>query len=409
VRILVLSQHFWPENFRINELVHELQAKGVVTEVLTGKPNYPGGVILQGYRAWGCQQENYGRVTVFRVPIAPRSRGGIRLAVNYLSFILSGIIFGAWLLRGRRYDAIFVFATSPILQAIPAIWLGWLKKCPVLLWVQDLWPESLSATGYVTSRGMLKAVEYVVKWIYRKADLLLVQSKAFIPKVQTLADGHPVIYYPNSFLEEMPGTLITPPVCPGFDREFPVLFAGNIGSAQAVQVVLEAAALVCDISDICFVMVGEGSRRAWMMEQASVRGLTNIVFAGSFPVDAMALLMAQAKVLLITLADSEIFRLTVPSKVQAYLAAGRPIVACLNGEGADVILESGSGIVVPAENGIALAEAVRLLYQMPELERARMGVNGRRYFEQNFTHDKLVSELIEHLFQTVHHNQRATV
>ncbi len=402
MRVLVLSQYFWPESFRINELVTALNAKGVEVEVLTGKPNYPAGTIFAGYRAWGFTRELFQGIPLHRVPLMPRGRGVLRLALNYLSFILSGLVFAPWLLRGQRFDAIFVFAPSPILQAIPAIWLGWLKKCPVLLWVQDLWPESLSATGHVTHPGALKAVEYVVRWIYRKADLLLVQSRAFMPRVQALAADTPVVYYPNSFLEDEPGVARPVVDCPGFDCGFPVLFAGNLGTAQAVDVVLEAATFLGDEPDICFVMVGDGSRRDWMMQQAAARGLGNLVFPGRFPVEAMPFLMGRAAALLVTLADTEIFRLTIPSKVQAYMAAGRPIVACLSGAGAEVVDEAGAGVTVPAEDGAALARAIRALHAQPEAARAAMGARGRRYYEEHFSHEKLVDELIVRLDQCAH-------
>lgn len=403
MKVLVLSQYYWPENFRINELVQALQAKGVVIEVLTGKPNYPAGVVFEGYRAWGCVQEMHLGVPVHRVPLIPRGRGVVRLTLNYLSFILSGIVFGPWLLRGRGFDAVLVFAPSPILQAIPAIWLGWLKKSPVLLWVQDLWPESLSATGHVTRQSVLKVLEYVVRWIYRTVDLLLVQSRAFVPRVRALAGASPIVYYPNSFFEDAPGAPRPQVVCPGFDCAFPVLFTGNLGSAQAVHVVLEAAMRLRGLEGVRFVMVGDGSRRDWMMQQAAEQGLTNLVFPGHFPVDTMPVLMDRAAALLVTLADTEIFRLTIPSKVQAYMAAGRPIIACLNGAGADVVSEAGAGVIVPAEDGAALACAVRALHDLPEEERAAMGAKGRRYYEENFSHEKLVDELIEHLDQAVRH------
>jgi len=401
MRVLVLSQYFWPESFRINELVTALNAKGVGVEVLTGKPNYPDGKFFSGYRAWGCTREFFQGVPVHRVPLLPRGRGVLRLALNYLSFILSGLVFAPWLLRGRRFDAIFVFAPSPILQAIPAIWLGWLKRSPVLLWVQDLWPESLSATGQLTHPRALKTVEYVVRWIYRKVNLLLVPSRAFMPRVQTLAEDMPVVYYPNSFLEEERGGAQPDVDCPGFDCGFPVLFAGNLGTAQAVDVVLEAAMLLGDEPDIRFVIVGDGSRRDWMMRQAAERGLGNLVFSGRFPVEVMPTLMERAAALLVTLADTEIFSLTIPSKVQAYLAAGRPIVACLNGAGAEVVEEAGAGVRVPAEDGAALAHAIRILYAQPEAARAAMGARGRRYYEEHFSHEKLVDELIVRLDQCV--------
>ncbi|NBQ69466.1 MAG: glycosyltransferase WbuB [Nitrosomonadaceae bacterium] len=401
MKLLVISQYYWPENFRINEVTQTLSAKGVDVEILTGKPNYPGGIVFEGYRARGCVQEPVDGLQVNRVPLLPRGKGSARLALNYLSFVFSAAIFGPRLLRGKHFDAIFVYAPSPILQAIPAIWIGRLKKCAVLLWVQDLWPESLSATGHMTNRGLLNAVEYVVRWIYGHVDLLLVQSKAFIPKVRALAGTTPVVYHPNSFVDDV--TLSVPPVveCPALDCAFPVLFAGNIGSAQAVEVVLEAATILRDVEGIRFVMIGDGSRRDWLLEQAAERGLSNLVFPGRYPFEAMPALMAKAGALLVTLADTEIFRLTIPSKIQAYLAAGRPIIACLNGVGAEIIAEAGAGLATPAEDASALADAVKALYKMPEGERLEMGARGRAYYEEHFSHDKLVDELIGYFEQAV--------
>jgi glycosyltransferase involved in cell wall biosynthesis len=405
LKLLVFSQYYWPENFRINEVAQTLRAKGVEVEILTGKPNYPEGVVFGGYQAMGCVQETLHRLPVHRVPLFPRGKGAVRLALNYLSFVLSATIFGPRLLRGKQFDAILVFAPSPILQAIPAIWLGWLKKCPVLLWVQDLWPESLSATGHVRNRGILSAVEYAVRWIYRRVDLLLVQSKAFIPKVQPLAGTTPVAYHPNSFFDRANVSEQPLVECPALDCAFPVLFAGNMGRAQAVEVVLEAATILRDVEDIHFVMVGDGSRRDWLMQQATDRGLSNLVFSGCYPVEAMPALMERAAALLVTLADTGTFRFTIPSKLQAYLAAGRPIIACLNGVGAEIVQEAGAGVTVPAEEASALAQAVMALYKMPEQERLEMGASGRRYYEEHFSHDKLVDELIGHLDQAVRHHK----
>jgi glycosyltransferase involved in cell wall biosynthesis len=232
-------------------------------------------------------------------------------------------------------------------------------------------------------------------------DLLLVQSRAFMPRVQVLAADTPVVYYPNSFLEDEPGVARPNVDCSGFDCGFPILFAGNLGTAQAVDVVLEAATLMSDEPDIRFVMVGDGSRRDWLMQQAVARGLGNLVFPGRFPVEAMPVLMGRAAALLVTLADTEIFRLTIPSKVQSYMAAGRPIIACLNGAGAEVVDEAGAGVTVPAEDGAALARAIRALHAQPEAARAAMGARGRRYYEEHFSQEKLVDELIALLNQCI--------
>ncbi|MBT8558145.1 glycosyltransferase family 4 protein [Polynucleobacter paneuropaeus] len=402
MRILIVSQYFWPEVFRINEVVCSLVEKGVEVDVLTGKPNYPEGEIFSGYRAWGCRNESWLGATIFRVPLFPRGeRSALRLLLNYLSFVLSGLLFGPWLLRKRQYDVVFVYGLSPILLAIPGVFLAWIKRRKLIVWVQDLWPESLSATGYVHNIWALRAVEWVVRWIYKHTDLLLVQSRAFEAPVAALVPGKPIVYYPNSvdatFAEPTSPDIVLPDV-PALDEGFAIVFAGNVGVAQAVEVMVEAAELLKDVPQIRFVVFGQGSRWDWMREQVKARGLSNLHLPGRFPVNTMPGLMQKAGALLVTLADEPIFAMTVPNKIQAYMATGRPILACLNGEGARLVeKEAQAGLSVPAQDAKALAAAILQLYQMPSEDRARLGANGRRYFKAHFDHDKLIDELMAHL------------
>jgi glycosyltransferase involved in cell wall biosynthesis len=409
VRILVFSQYFWPENFRINEISKALSEKGVQIEVLTGKPNYPEGAVYSGYRAWGCQREQFGAAQLHRIPLIPRGKNSrLLLAINYLSFIFSGLICGPWLLRGRRYDAILVHGLSPILQAIPALFLGWIKKIPVIIWVQDLWPESLSATGYVRNGLVLRVVRRLVRFIYEHTDLLLVQSQAFVAPVATLAGKTPIIYYPNSVDDTFAQPVRSePPAIDGLGNGFSVMFAGNIGTAQAVEVIVEAALLLKEQTDIHFVVLGEGSRWEWMRQQVQKNGLGNLHLPGRFPVETMPGFMQKASALLVTLADQEIFRATIPSKVQAYLAAGRPILACLNGEGADLVTKAGAGLAIPAEDAGALAAAVQRLYHMSSKEREAMGARGRLYYAGHFAHDMLIDQLIGHLQSACQNKKRS--
>lgn len=408
MKLLIISQYFWPEEFRINEVGKSLLDKGVEIEVLTGKPNYPRGEIFTGYRAWGCQRETHQGINISRIPLLARGDGGWRLALNYLSFVVSGLIFAPWMLRKKKFEVIFIYAPSPILQAIPAIFLGWLKGCPVVLWVQDLWPESLSATGHVQNQIVLKLVEYVVRFIYRHTDLILVQSRAFEVPVRALASDTPIAYYPNSVSDTfaMPATVALPAV-EGLDAGFTVMFAGNVGTAQAVEVIVEAALLLKEHSEIHFVVLGEGSRWDWMRSEAQRLELSNLYLPGRFPIETMPSFMQKASVLLVTLADQEIFRSTIPSKVQAYLAAGRPILACLDGEGANLVTAAGAGLAVPAEDVPALAAAVLRLYRMPKQELESMGVRGRLYYAQHFSHDKLVDQLIVHLRSVCDHKEES--
>ena len=398
MKLLVVSQYYWPENFRINEVAQALAAKGIAVEVLTGKPNYPGGKMFEGYRISGIQHEHHNGVSIHRLPLLPRRSGAAWLAINYLSFMLVGLLLAPFILRKRSFDVIFVYGTSPIIQAIPAIFLGWLTRRPVILWVQDLWPDSLRATGHVTNKRALKSVGRVVRFIYDHVDLLLVQSAGFIAPVRSLTSNKNIHYYPNSVGDEFKSSYTsTPhPITKTFSG-FTVLFAGNIGVAQAVEVIIGAATLLRDEAQIKFVILGDGSKRAWMLNEVVARNLTNVSLPGKFPTEAMPGFMQAASALLVTLTDHEIFAQTVPNKVQAYMAVGRPIIACLRGEGARLVVEAGAGLAVPAEDAAALAAAVLTLRDLPASALEEMGENGRRYFGENFDQEVLTLQLISHL------------
>ncbi|WP_114637273.1 glycosyltransferase family 4 protein [Polynucleobacter necessarius] len=401
MKILVVSQYFWPEGFRINELIKSLVERGIEVDVLTGKPNYPDGDIFPGYKASGFLSESWNGATIFRVPLYPRGKNSsLKLALNYLSFIVSGVLFGPLLLRKRKYDVVFVYGLSPILLAIPAVFISWLKGKKLVIWVQDLWPQSLSATGYVQSRLILRCIEIIVRWIYRTSDLILVQSHAFEGAVAELALGKEIIYYPNSVDSSFAQT----PVFGGgwqkiesLETGFPVIFAGNVGAAQAVETIVEAAVLLKEVPEIRFVIFGTGSKWEWLKNKVTDLGLSNLYLPGRFPVEAMPGYLQKAEVLLVTLTNEPIFALTVPNKIQAYMASGKPIVASLNGEGAKIVVESGSGISTPAEDPVVLAGAILSLYRMSAQERKQIGENGRVYYQAHFDHDILVDQLINHL------------
>jgi glycosyltransferase involved in cell wall biosynthesis len=398
MRVLVLSQYYWPESFRINEVVESLRCVGCHITVLTGQPNYPQGDVFDGYHAggFGAQQHELG-YSIYRVPLVPRGRGGaIGLATNYLSFVLSACVLGPWLLRKQHFDVVFVYAPSPIIQAIPAVWLAFLKRAKLLTWVQDLWPQSLEATGFVRSRRVLDAVAVLVRWIYRHCDLLLVQSQAFISPVKAMAGKTPVQYHPNpgELAFDQAGSLGPPALVlePGFN----VVFAGNLGTVQALGTVLDAAELLLPHADVRIVLVGSGSRSEWLHQEVVRRQLGNVQLAGRFATEAMPGILAQASALLVSLARNPIMSQTVPSKMQAYLAAGKPIIASLDGEGARVLEASGAGVACPSEDAAALAEAVLRLRAIPLAELQRMGEAGQIYYKQHFDPAVLAEKLLQH-------------
>ena len=397
----MLTQYFWPESFIINDLVRVLAEQGHSVVVATGKPNYPEGRVFDGYQAGGTQIERfYLGVDVVRVPLRPRGASdAVSLFLNYCSFVWSGLRWFPSLLRDYDIDAILVYAVSPVTAAVAALPLKWTKRAHLAIWVQDLWPESLAATGFIRNRVVLAAIGLMVRVIYAFADTLLVQSHAFVLPVSRYADRGKIVYYPNSVALSgcrSDGVRMLPPDLTALlDTHFCVVFAGNIGSAQAVATLVEAASHLRDLPAVRIVIVGSGSMLGWVAQRKAEIGLDNVVLGNRLPVEAMPELYHRAAGLIVSLKNEESLSYTIPSKVQAYLAAGRPIIAAVNGEGARVVAESGAGLTCAAEDSLAVAACVRALYAMPESERARMGTAGRRYFLAHFEMNRQAARLVE--------------
>lgn len=397
MRILVISQYFWPENFRINDLVTEFAARGHDVTVLTGYPNYPSGAVFPEFKAAPESFARFGEVRVVRVPLLPRGQGGLRLMLNYASFAASATLLGAWRLRKEKYEVIFVFEPSPITVGLPAAFLRYLKRAPVAFWVLDLWPETLEAVGVVRSKKILNSVGKLVSFIYNKCDLILAQSRSFIPQISKYCrkDGN-VQYFPSwsdSVFDFK--TVEAAPEIPEGSGQFDIMFAGNIGEAQDFPAIIEAATLLKENDRIRWLIVGDGRASEWVKSEIQKRGLENRVFMlGRYPVERMPSFYKCADALLVTLRDEPIFSMTIPGKLQSYLAAGIPVLAMLNGEGADIVQKSGAGLACPAGNGAALAEAALSLSRMSAEDRHIMGARGTELSKTEFDRDRLISKLL---------------
>ena len=405
MRILFLSQYFWPEQFIFNDLMRHLARQGHAVTVLTGKPNYPGGRVFDGYTESGVQREAFQEgIEIHRVPLrARRGTGAWNLLANHLSFVWQGLRHAGACLRGKEFDAIFVFA-SPITAAIPALPLGGSKRAHVALWVQDLWPESLEATGYIRNRWLLGIVGLMVRAIYALADTILVQSPGFIPLVSRYARPDRILYYPNSIdlettRESPDGDPLPAALDDVLEQNFCVVFAGNLGRAQSVETIIQAAELLRDLDDCKIVLVGTGSMLDWIQSRVAALGLVNVVLPGRFPGSRMPGIFRKAAVLLVTLKRDPALSSTIPSKIQAYLAAGRPIIAGMDGEGARIVAEAGAGLACAAEDADGLARCIRAMHAKSPGERAQMGESGHRYFLQHFEMGGQARRLVELLEQ----------
>ncbi len=397
MKILIVSQYFWPENFRVNDLAIELQCRGYEVTVLTGKPNYPDGVIFPDYRDKPEKYLNYNGIKIFRVPLLPRGTGSIRLFLNYLSFVFSASILGPVKLSGRKFDKIFVFEPSPITVGLPAIVLKYIKRAPIVFWVLDLWPETLSAIDVIKSKIVLRYVGVLVSFIYRHCDLLLAQSRSFISSMNNYCEAPEKIQYFPSWAEDIfseNSVLPAKEVSVAETDTFSVMFAGNIGNAQDFSSILDAAEILKDHANIRWLIVGDGRMAEWVRHESLRRGVDkNFIMLGSYPLERMPSFYAAADALLVSLKDEKIFSMTIPGKVQSYLASGKAIVAMLNGEGARVIQEAGAGYVCNAGNGLGLSKKILEMASLSRAKRSQMGQAGRKYYQSEFDKNILIDRL----------------
>ena len=398
MRLLVVTQYFWPETFRVNDLVEGLVARGHEVTVLTGRPNYPEGRIFAAYRRDPAAFSRFAGAEVLRVPLRPRGKGGLRLVLNYASFVFWGCLLGPWKLRGRRYDAIFFWETSPITSALPAILLRRLKRAPLVMWVLDLWPETLSAVGVVRSQSVLNMVGWLVAFIYRRCDLILAQSRAFFANIEKWSGNTSRIRYFPGWAEPLftvdPESVTPASEMAALPRGFTVVFAGNIGEAQDFPAILDAFERLRSRPDIRLVILGDGRAADHVRAEIARRGLGDtVVMLGQHPIERMPSFFRGADALLVSLKPDPIFAMTIPGKVQAYLASGIPLLGMLDGEGARVIAESGAGFACAAGDGAGLERIVARMADLSESQREAMGLSGRDYGRREFDRDTLIDRL----------------
>ncbi len=398
MKILIVSQYYWPENFRITDLANGLKEKGHDVTVLTGMPNYPSGKLYNGYSSWGKKrQEMVQDIPVFRVPLFVRRESkSWQLAINYLSFVFSSCLCAPWMLRKQSFDVIFTYGVSPVTVGIPAILLGYLKKAPLFYWVQDLWPESLVATGAIKSPKILSAVSRGVKEIYQRCDLILVQSKSFIEPVRSVgALKEKTRYFPNwaeslYTPKEVEGSAVERLEVP--NKGFVVMFAGNLGAAQSLETILGAAAILRE-ENIHWVFIGDGRRREWLEKEVKDKLLEKVYILGSRPVETMPTYFSLADAMLVTLKDDAMVSTTIPGKVQSYLACGKPIVGALNGAGMEVINDSNAGYCVSSGDVTGLSEVIHRMSLLDSSELADMAESARMYYKENFERTGLITQL----------------
>lgn len=372
-------------------------ARGHSVTVLTGLPNYPEGRLPVEFKRAPERYVDYCGVEIVRVPLIPRGSRKIQLVLNYASFAISASTLGLWRLRDRQFDAIFVYEPSPVTVGLPAVALRAVKKTPVAFWVLDLWPETLRAVGVVRSEALLRAVGWLVSFIYDRCDLVLAQSRSFIPEIRRyLRRPNPVEYFPSWAEAVFDGqeNVAAATELPSKNGHFDVMFAGNIGEAQDFPSILEAARLLRAERHIRWLIVGDGRLSAWVAHEIDRLDLKNqVVMLGRHPIERMPSFYKGADALLVSLKSDPIFAMTIPGKLQTYLAAGVPVVAMLNGEGADVVRRSSSGVTCASGDAQGLAAAVLSLSRETPERLLGMRKNALAASAQEFGRDTLMQRL----------------
>lgn len=382
MKILVVCQYYYPEPFRHPDICEELVKRGHEVTVVTGLPNYPMGYIYTGYTKGKKRDEVLNGVKVHRCYTIGRKEGALYRFLNYYSYAISSTRYIKKL--KEEYDVVFVNQLSPVMMANAAITYKKKHKVPMVLYCLDLWPESLVSGGISRSSFVYKFFHKISEKIYKQADKILTTSRSFAS------------YFEKEFgitgtehLPQYAEAIFSIEQCAKEKDEFiDLMFAGNIGSAQSVDTIIKAAQLTSDIPNLRWHIVGDGSELSNI--QAAAEGMSQVVFHGRKPLEDMPEYYKKADAMLITMQTDPILSLTLPGKVQSYMAAGKPIIGAINGETAIVIADAECGLCGAAEDADELAANVRTFIQMDSIQ---MGENARSYYDEHFQKQMFVDRL----------------
>lgn len=395
MRILLVTQYFYPEVFKSNDLAFELVKRGHQVDALVGIPNYPEGRYFMGYGLFKKRREVVNGVNVYRVFQTPRGKGGWRLPINYFSYAISGslavLFYFVW---KKKYDCIIGHEPSPIFQAYPALLLRKLKKIPFYYWIMDLWPDAMMSGGGIKNQKVLNIVDWLVKDIYQQTDKILITSKRFREPIEAKGNfKDKIIYFPNWSDDIL--AMSQKHEIPKLPEGFRIMIAGNLGKSQNLEAVTEVMLNLKDIKEIKWIFVGGGSRRQWLEDFIVSHNLKEqAVCVGQHPFKAMPAFFDQADAMLVTLrAGFKHLEAVVPARLQSYMSAGKPVLAMIGSGGADIIEESNCGYAVSAGDSHTLTKIIKEKVLPHQKEFKEMGMNGRRYYEENYRLDMCIDNL----------------
>ena len=385
-RLALLTQWYDPEPALKGMLfAQQLSSRGYKVKVITGFPNYPGGKIYDGYKIKLFARESNGPIEIIRLPLYPsHSNSKLGRIANYISFMLSTSIYCVIFLR--RIDVLYAYH-PPLTTGITAALFRVFRRKPVVYDIQDLWPDTLSATGMINNGRILKIVGIVAKLIYQTADHITVLSPGFKQAIVNRGiDKNKITVIPNWCDEGALQQKAENHVPYRHDPRFKLVFAGNMGKAQALEHVLDAAKTLQDLnSNILFVFIGPGVEVESLKEKNNCLALKNTLFLDPVPGNVIGNYLKSADALLAHLKKDDLFKINIPSKIQSYMEIGKPLLVGIEGDAADIVSVSGAGIAFEPENQKSLTDAILKLISMSDSERKMMGDSGRNYYLNNMS------------------------
>jgi Glycosyltransferase len=401
MKILVISDQYWPESWRITEICEALVTRGFEVTVVAGLPNNSSGQVFPEYRHQAKSKETRNGVVIMRTNERGRKKGALNLYRKYQSFSRSA----TKLVRGLPgdFDLVLVNQQTPIMQCLPGIEYARQNSKPLLYYCQDLWPASLEAGG-IHNAGLTKPIyaHYLKlsRTIYQQADRILVTSPGFISYLEETCQvnaNHLALRY--QYAEDSYFNLT--PTAEADGKPLTFLFAGNIGKAQSVETLIEAAARIEKTTPVQFLILGDGSRRNFVEKKAQVLKCHNVTFLGKVPSEKTAEYFSQANVLVLTLSNASFTSSVLPAKLTSYAASGKPILVSANGSVADVVSEIGCGFASPAENVDALVQNIQKITRLSWQERAALGAKGREFAQDHFKKEAFMDSVVSVITQMV--------
>ncbi|WP_296876512.1 glycosyltransferase family 4 protein [Thomasclavelia sp.] len=395
MKILIVTQYFYPENFRINDLAIELKKRGHEITVLTGLPNYPKGEYFEGYSDKKNCDEIWNDIPIYRCKLRQRKSGSVNLIRNYISFVVEANK-KLKTLNHLEFNLIYVFEVSPITVALPAIKLKKRKKIPIIINIQDLWPENIIAVTGVSNPLIIGMVNKIVNYIYKYCDLVLTASPSFVDKIkERVKDKEKVKYWPQYSTVEKTDEEVSL-----YDKDcFNIVFTGNIGEAQGIDLAIEAANILRN-EKICWHFVGDGRSKYKLVEMVKKYEIEDkVIFYGFHPENEIPKYLKDADAALLILKPDPVFEMTIPAKLQTYLACGVPILGCVSGEGKRIIEESKAGIVSDeiSADGLVKVSLEFLKLDVCKLDNyKKMAFDyGNKYFNKSFLINNLERDMEE--------------